>query len=319
MLNGLPLALSIALFVLSSLLAHILIGSLDEQTVGNSEGTKCKRRALAKNIAAENIPPEEGSKLEEPVRKLLLRTPNRVVDEICSEQEDDTCFEIIDEFMDDFDRLLAYRKLKRKGDEGILTLSKAMIQPPTPLTVEGLDTKKWKIRKDTVPMTYARLMIVGTFMCGALEFDARREQNVLVIGLGGGVINNYLTTMKNQKLNVTVVDIDPVMKKVAEKWYGFEGSPLHRIIVQDGVDFLRDAVKRGEKYNVVLIDVSYNIILDFMGPTDEFLREDVIKSMRTVIVDTGAVIVNIFADKGAKDKGSKQVRTKSVFYVHKWE
>ncbi|RCN45913.1 hypothetical protein ANCCAN_08078 [Ancylostoma caninum] len=165
-------------------------------------------------------------------------------------------------------------------------------------------------------MTYARLMIVGTFMCGALEFDATREQDVLVIGLGGGVINNYLSTMKNQKLNVTVVDIDPVMKEVAEKWYGFEGTPMHRIIIQDGVDFLRDAAERGKKYDVVLIDVSYNIILDFIGPTDEFLREDVIESMRTVIVDTGAVIVNIFADKEVKEKVSKEVRTKSLFYVH---
>ncbi|RCN45912.1 hypothetical protein ANCCAN_08077 [Ancylostoma caninum] len=81
MLNVLPLALSVAVFVLSSLLAHILIGSLDEQTVSDSaaQETKCKRRAHAKNLPIENVPPEEGFELEEPVKKLLLRTSNRVV------------------------------------------------------------------------------------------------------------------------------------------------------------------------------------------------------------------------------------------------
>ncbi|EPB72239.1 hypothetical protein ANCCEY_08678 [Ancylostoma ceylanicum] len=266
MLNVLPITLSIAVLILSFFIAHLLIGILGEEALRHpgAEATKCAPRALTTSTP-----------IDQSVKKLLLSTPSRVVDEICSEEEDDTCFEIIDEIIDDSNRLLAYRKLKRKGDEGILTLSKARIQPPTPLTEESSDTKTWKIRKDTVPLAYARLMIVGAFMCGALEFNTTRKQDVLVIGLGGGVINNYLTTMKNQKLNVTVVDIDPVMKQIAERWFDFEESPLHRVVIEDGVDFLRGAARRGEKYDVIFIDVSYNIILDLMGPTDDFLRDDV--------------------------------------------
>ncbi|EYC11763.1 hypothetical protein Y032_0049g1754 [Ancylostoma ceylanicum] len=298
MLNVLPITLSIAVLILSFFIAHLLIGILGEEALRHpgAEATKCAPRALTTSTP-----------IDQSVKKLLLSTPSRVVDEICSEEEDDTCFEIIDEIIDDSNRLLAYRKLKRKGDEGILTLSKARIQPPTPLTEESSDTKTWKIRKDTVPLAYARLMIVGAFMCGALEFNTTRKQDVLVIGLGGGVINNYLTTMKNQKLNVTVVDIDPVMKQIAERWFDFEESPLHRVVIEDGVDFLRGAARRGEKYDVIFIDVSYNIILDLMGPTDDFLRDDVIKSMRAVIEGTGAVIVNIFASKGAIQEASNQV------------
>ncbi|KIH55239.1 hypothetical protein ANCDUO_14608 [Ancylostoma duodenale] len=202
-------------------------------------------------------------------------------------------------------RILAFRKLKRKGPQGVLTLSDTRIQPPSPLTWDNFNTRTWKIRKDTVRLIYARTMIVGMFMCGALEFNTERKQDVLIIGLGGGVINNYLSSMKNQKLNVTIVDIDPVMKKIAEKWFGFQETPLHRIIIEDGINYFLDAAKRGEKYDVVLVDVSYNVIRDLMGPTDDFLKDDVIKSIRAIVADTGAAIVNIVTTKEAKGEAEK--------------
>ncbi|EPB79969.1 hypothetical protein ANCCEY_00918 [Ancylostoma ceylanicum] len=220
---------------------------------------------------------------------------------------DRTCFLIIDRVGEVSGRILAFRKLKRKGPQGVLTLSDTRIQPPSTLTWENFNTKTWKIRKDTVRLIYARTMIVGAFMCGALEFNTKRKQDVLIIGLGGGVINNYLTSMKNQKLNVTVVDIDPVMKKIAEKWFGFQETPLHRIIIEDGVNYFLDAAKRGEKYDIVLLDVSCNVIRDLMGPTEDFLKDDVIESIRAILADTGAVVVNIVTKPETKDEAEKML------------
>lgn len=50
-------------------------------------------------------------------------------------------------------------------------------------------------------LEYARLMVAGAFFSGALDFNTPRRQEVLLIGLGGGVINNYLTAMPNHSVS----------------------------------------------------------------------------------------------------------------------
>ncbi|KAK5974470.1 hypothetical protein GCK32_002805 [Trichostrongylus colubriformis] len=35
------------------------------------------------------------------------------------------------------------------------------------------------------------------------------------------------------------------MKMIAEKWYDFQESPNHQIVIEDGVRFLREAAKKG--------------------------------------------------------------------------
>ncbi|KAK6760019.1 hypothetical protein RB195_021517 [Necator americanus] len=221
-----------------------------------------------------------------------------MVDEICSEL-DQTCFLITDRVEEVNNRLLAYRALRRKGPEGVLTLSDARILPPSPLTWVNFNTKNWKIDKTTIRLEYARLMVAGAFISGALDFNSTDKQYVLLIGLGGGVINNYLTSMPNHTIDVTVVDIDPVMKRIAEKWFNFEHSPLHRIVIDDGVRYVHEAAKKGLKYNAILLDVCYNVRLPMMCPIEEFLTDDVIAAMRAITSETGVVIVNIITTKQA--------------------
>ncbi|PIO60107.1 hypothetical protein TELCIR_18403, partial [Teladorsagia circumcincta] len=227
------------------------------------------------------------------IRKRLLSNPNHKLDELCSEL-DHTCFVIADRVEEFNGKLLAYRSLRRKGPQGVLTLSDARILPPSPLTWENFNTKTWKIDKSTIRLEYARLMVVGAFFSGALEFNTTRKQDVLLIGLGGGIINNYFTTMPNHTIAVTVVDIDPVMKRIAEKWYDFRESPNHQIIVEDGV-----------KYDAILLDVCYNVHRSMMCPIEEFLTDDVIEAMRAITTDNGAVIVNIITTKDSTSEADR--------------
>ncbi|EPB79970.1 hypothetical protein ANCCEY_00919 [Ancylostoma ceylanicum] len=145
-------------------------------------------------------------------------------------------------------------------------------------------------------------MVAGVFFSGALDFNSTEKQDVLIIGLGGGIINNYLTTMPNHTIDVTVVDIDPVMKRIAEKWYDFQPSQHHRLVIDDGIRFVHEAAKRGMKYDAILLDVCYNIRRPMMCPIEEFLKDDVISAMRAITSERGAVIVNIITTKdGAKE------------------
>ncbi|PIO57202.1 hypothetical protein TELCIR_21394, partial [Teladorsagia circumcincta] len=151
------------------------------------------------------------------------------------------------------------------------------------MTWSNFNSKTWRIHKQTVRLTYARMMIAGSFFSGALDYDSKDVQNILIIGLGGGIINNFYSTINGLYLNVTVIDIDPVMKVIAEKWYEFEETPLQRIIVDDGLRYIRQAVSRGELYDILLVDVCYNDDRPLMAPVEEFLASDEIEKMNQVI------------------------------------
>ncbi|EYC03288.1 hypothetical protein Y032_0095g2853 [Ancylostoma ceylanicum] len=261
---------------------------------------------LINEVWSKGSPDEDAStagvlRKEALIRKKLLSTPERQVDELCSEL-DHTCFLITDKVQEVNNKLLAYRGLRRKGPQGVLTLSDARILPPSPLTWKNFNTKEWKVDKSTIRLEYARLMVAGVFFSGALDFNSTEKQDVLIIGLGGGIINNYLTTMPNHTIDVTVVDIDPVMKRIAEKWYDFQPSQHHRLVIDDGIRFVHEAAKRGMKYDAILLDVCYNIRRPMMCPIEEFLKDDVISAMRAITSERGAVIVNIITTKdGAKE------------------
>ncbi|EYC16219.1 hypothetical protein Y032_0034g2867 [Ancylostoma ceylanicum] len=109
-------------------------------------------------------------------------------------------------------------------------------------------------------------------------------------------------SIKMYRLNLTAVDNDPVMKTIAEKWYEFEASPKQRIIVDDGLRYIREANRRGEVFDVLLIDVSYNELRPLMAPVEAFLADDEIAQMEKVLKKDGAVIVNIVTRHENMDK-----------------
>ena len=74
-----------------------------------------------------------------------------------------------------------------------------------------------------------------------------RPQRVLVVGLGAAILPNR---MKALGAHVDVVEINPQVADVAQKWFGFSPGPgeLH---VEDGRHFLRDA--QGP-YDLIFLD-----------------------------------------------------------------
>ncbi|VDM59182.1 unnamed protein product [Angiostrongylus costaricensis] len=130
-------------------------------------------------------------------------------------------------------------------------------------------------------------MIAGSFFSGALLYDSSEIQNILIIGLGGGVINNYFSTMDKLQLNVTVVDNDPVMKAIARKWYEFESTSTQRIIVDDGLRYIREGVQRGNskyiKYLPVLI-LEHPVLTSCVDPSIFSIRLFALQSSFMVVV-----------------------------------
>jgi spermidine synthase len=46
-------------------------------------------------------------------------------------------------------------------------------------------------------------------------------------------------------VHITVVELDPVVKEMAEKWFEFRPDSQLKCLVGDGIDFLRTAASEG--------------------------------------------------------------------------
>jgi spermidine synthase len=98
-------------------------------------------------------------------------------------------------------------------------------------------------------------------------------RRVLVIGLGGGTIPKQFTHYYPDTV-VDVVDVDPLVVDVAQKYFGVQPSDRLRVHLADGRLFLRRAT---EKWDLIVIDTyTTNRYGDTIPPhlvTQEFFSE----------------------------------------------
>jgi spermidine synthase len=90
---------------------------------------------------------------------------------------------------------------------------------------------------------------------------------VLVVGLGGGSIpkrfwRDYL------ELKIEVVELDPMVVRVAEEFFGIQRDSRMRIAVSDGRIFLRNTRQR---YDIIILDAYFAESIPFHLTTKEFL------------------------------------------------
>lgn len=77
-----------------------------------------------------------------------------------------------------------------------------------------------------------------------------RQKKCLIVGLGGGAMVHFLNYFF-PKMEVDVVEIDPVVVKLAEEYFGTKAGPKMRIFTGDAFNYLRQTK---EKYDVIYMD-----------------------------------------------------------------
>ncbi|KAK6037113.1 hypothetical protein COOONC_25382, partial [Cooperia oncophora] len=125
-----------------------------------------------------------------------------------------------------FSRLVAFRGLRSIGSGDVLLLSEARIIPPYPMTWKNFNSKTWKLHKKTVRLSYARMMIAGSFFSGALDYESQEVQNILIIGLG-------------ELFDVLLIDVSynenrPLMAPVEGFLDSDEIEKMNEVIKKDG-------------------------------------------------------------------------------------
>jgi spermidine synthase len=117
-------------------------------------------------------------------------------------------------------------------------------------------------------------------------------QDVLMIGGGAGAVP--MIFRQTYPVSIDVVEIDPAVVKVAEKWFELKGDEKLSVFAQDGRMFVHNTSKA---YDLVIIDVyTAGDRIPFHLTTREFLLE-----VKAKLRPQGIVLINLISSlTGAK-------------------
>jgi spermidine synthase len=132
---------------------------------------------------------------------------------------------------------------------------------------------------DHIELPYARVM------SASLAF-VKNPQRVLIVGLGGGTIPNFLHKHFPQ-VEIDVVDIDADVVDVAKRFFGFQEDATLHVHVADGRRFIEESRNH---YDVVFLDAFGSENIPYHLATREFLH-----SVREILAPGGVVAGNIWS------------------------
>jgi spermidine synthase len=125
----------------------------------------------------------------------------------------------------------------------------------------GIESSMLLADPDALDMAYCRTMVA------ALALPAECK-DVLLIGLGGASLPKFIQK-QFPDLRLDIVELDPDVVEVAERYFSFRGSPNTRVFVLDGRLFLKRTEK---KYDAILLDAYAGDRVPFHMTTLEFVR-----------------------------------------------
>lgn len=109
------------------------------------------------------------------------------------------------------------------------------------------------------------------------------------------------------QVDLTSVELDPVVVDIAKRWFGVKETNSHRIVLQDGLKFVENAAKEGrecpryfwvlstsntfmmylgKRFDVVVVDACDEAIRA-PCPADAFRNAEVAQMLRDILTDTG--------------------------------
>ncbi|KAK6053901.1 hypothetical protein COOONC_08595 [Cooperia oncophora] len=147
------------------------------------------------------------------------------------------------------------------------------------------------------------------FTSGAVQIRKDAEAEVLMIGLGAGVISSYLHHTY-PKMQITVVEIDKKMLEIATKWFDLVLDRRNTVTIMDGIDFLKQAFMKGMglRYDVILIDactMKENVATNC--PVDVFYEKKNLDILSKLPSSRGVVIINVLNVHGRPYTAAQKV------------
>jgi spermidine synthase len=125
-------------------------------------------------------------------------------------------------------------------------------------------------------------------MLGALYIQPEPDK-ILIIGLGGGILTSTLSRIL-PKAKIDTVEIDPAVVRVAQKYFNFRITPAASVSEEDGRVFVKRAIRKGEKYDLIMLDAFDQEYIPEHLLTKEFLSE-----VKKVMMPGGVLAANTWS------------------------
>lgn len=85
------------------------------------------------------------------------------------------------------------------------------------------------------------------------QAEKLKIKNSLVLGIGGGDVIKSISKRFPQSL-ITAVELDPVMREIACKYFGLNKITALKIIIDDAISYISKR-KTGEKFDLIVVDL----------------------------------------------------------------
>ena len=144
---------------------------------------------------------------------------------------------------------------------------------------------------------YTPAMIAGLAL-------AERLEEVLIIGLGGGVIPRFLRACFPQ-LRMDVVELDPLVVAAAKEFFEYREDPALRTHVADGRAFLEQCDRQ---YDAILLDVAGPD-----GPPRALMTCECLRRVRDALGEEGWLIANVWSRQANPHYDSQVTTYRHVF------
>ena len=130
----------------------------------------------------------------------------------------------------------------------------------------------------TLVLDYTRSALVS------LAFLDRAPARVLFLGLGTGSMPRFLAA-RYPAAEIDVVEIDPEVPPLAERFFRFEPGPRLRVVVADAAEFVRLA---HASYDLVVLDACFG-----PDPPPQLATPSFFRAVRGLLEPGGVLVANL--------------------------
>ena len=134
----------------------------------------------------------------------------------------------------------------------------------------------------------------STMMLSSLYIEPN-PKSILIVGLGGGVLPRTLAQLV-PNAQIDVVEIDPAVTRVAEKYFLFKQGPKMQVSEVDGRVFVKRAIREKKTYDIIMLDAFDHEYIPEHLLTQEFLEE-----VKTLMHPGSVLAANTFSGSGLYD------------------
>jgi spermidine synthase len=150
--------------------------------------------------------------------------------------------------------------------------------------VHGLESQQDLREPHRLLLPYSRCMFASYLL-------RPKQQQVLIVGLGGGSMVHFLTHHQPD-LRVDVVEIDPVVVKLADEYFGVRSGEKVKIFQQDAFKYLAETDQR---YDAIYMDafLEPSADTDISGVPLRLKTLQFLKDVQKKLTPDGLVVFNV--------------------------